>query len=319
MNTLTPKNPYELIITETLPLDQNPAAVYLSGLRETGRRTQKQSLDFMAGLLTGNPDCLLCNWAGLRYQHTTAIRSKLNEIYKPATVNKMLSALRGVLKQAYLLNQMSADDYQRAIMVKSVEGSTLPRGRELSSGEISALMQACENDKTSAGVRDAAIIAVMYVGGLRREEVTTLDISDYDHDTGKMIIRGKRQKERTAYLQNGAGRAIEDWLNIRGTIEGALFNPINKGGKVTTRRLTNQAIYNMLKKRAEEAGVSEFSPHDLRRTFVSDLLDAGADIAVISKMAGHANVQTTARYDRRPEEAKRKAAGLLHVPYKGKK
>jgi len=244
---------------------------------------------------------------------------KLNEIYKPATVNKMLSALRGVLKQAYLLNQMSADDYQRAIMVKSVEGSTLPRGRELSSGEISALMQACENDKTSAGVRDAAIIAVMYVGGLRREEVTTLDISDYDHDTGKMIIRGKRQKERTAYLQNGAGRAIEDWLNIRGTIEGALFNPINKGGKVTTRRLTNQAIYNMLKKRAEEAGVSEFSPHDLRRTFVSDLLDAGADIAVISKMAGHANVQTTARYDRRPEEAKRKAAGLLHVPYKGKK
>jgi len=318
MNTLTQQNPNELVISETLPLDQNPAAVYLSGLRETGRRTQKQSLDFMAGLLTGNANCFSCNWAGLRYQHTTAIRSMLNEVYKPATVNKMLSALRGVLKQAYLLNQISADDYQRAIMVKSVEGSTLPRGRELSSGEISALMQACEDDKTSAGIRDAAIIAVMYVGGLRREEVTALDIGDYDRETGKMIIRGKRQKERTAYLQNGAGRALEDWLNIRGTLEGALFLPVNKGGKITNRRMTNQAIYNMLKKRAEEAGVSEFSPHDIRRTFVSDLLDAGADIAVISKMAGHANVQTTARYDRRPEEAKRKAAGLLHVPYRGR-
>jgi len=81
--------------------------------------------------------------------------------------------------------------------------------------------------------------------------------------------------------------------------------------------LTNQTILNMLKKRGEEAGVSNFSLHDLRRTFVSDLLDTGADIAVISKMAGHAKVQTTARYDRRSEEAKRKAAGLLHIPYRG--
>lgn len=74
---------------------------------------------------------------------------------------------------------------------------------------------------------------------------------------------------------------------------------------------------NMMSKRAELASVKDFSPHDMRRTFVSDLLEAGADIATVAKMAGHASVNTTARYDRRPEQTKQKSAEMLFVPYTG--
>jgi integrase len=105
---------------------------------------------------------------------------------------------------------------------------------------------------------------------------------------------------------NGGSAALADWLAERGDGPGPLFCPVNKAGKIEVRRMTAQAVWNLLQKRATEGGVRAFSPHDLRRMFVSDLLDASADIATVAKMAGHANVQTTARYDRRPEDAKRR-------------
>ena len=297
-------------------VERHPVVVYLAGLAPTGRRSMKGRLLIVTRLL-GHANPLTVPWHMLRFEHVSAIRTLLQQRGNaPATVNATLYAIRGVARAAFNLELMNADDYQRLCGVKPVRGERLPAGRALSSGELNALMDACVADEGPAGARDAALIALLYAAGLRRAEIVALDVEDYDPETGEIRVLGKGDKERLVYVDNGAADALRDWLLVRGDERGALFLPINKAGALQWRQLTDQAIYNMLRKRAREAAVKQVSPHDLRRSFILDLLDAGADISTASKLAGHANVQTTARYDRRGEEAKRKAAGLLHVPYR---
>jgi len=303
----------------SVPLDQNPAAVYLARLAPGSRRTMRGALDTIASLLTaGRLDAEDLPWHKLRYQHTAAVRAALTEKYAPATANKHLAALRGVLKEAWRLVLMESDDYHRAVDLPGVKGSTLPKGRALSSGEIRALFDACA-DGTPGGARDAALVAALYGAGLRRSESVALDLADYEPSGGALAVReGKGRKARYAYLPAGGRAAMDAWIEVRGDEPGPLLCPVRKDGLVTVRRMSAQAVLHALRKRQELApGVAPFSPHDLRRTFIGDLLDAGADLAAAQRLAGHAQVGTTARYDRRPEEMKRRAAELLHVPFVG--
>ncbi len=211
---------------------------------------------------------------------------------------------------------MSAEDLHRARDVKTIRSSPLPKGRRVTSGEFVALAAACRRDESAHGPRDAGLLALLYVGGLRRAEVAALDIDDWSPATGELIVRsGKGRKDRIVFVANGGGRAMAAWLSARSEHPGPLFLALTKSGRLTARRISGQAIQDVCQKRAREAGVDPFTPHDLRRSFVSDLLDAGEDIVTVQRAAGHANVQTTARYDRRGDEALRRAATRLHFPY----
>lgn len=306
-----------LVLVVSLPSDRNPSAVYLARLAPSSRRPMRDALETIAGLLTGgSADAMSVDWSAVRYQHSQAVRSALAAKYAPATANRMLSALRGVLREAWRLGLSNAEDYQRAADIETVRGERLPRGRALSMGELGALMRACSADESAAGVRDAALLGLLYGSGMRRAEVVALDLADFDRESGALVIReGKGRKDRTVYATNGAADALTDWLTARGTEPGPLFLPVNRGGSIVARRMTGQAVLYVVARRAEDAKVATFSPHDLRRTMISHLLDAGADIVTVQKLAGHSNVQTTARYDRRGEETKKRAAELLHVPY----
>ena len=303
-----------LVLRIPPPLTEHPASVYLSSLAPGSEPTMKRSLNLVAQLLTNNEaDYLTLDWAALRYKHTAAIRGALIKNYEPATVNRVLCALRRVLKEALRLELISPVDYARAVDISSVKSSKELRGRALTQNEIDALMTVCFGDRTPAGFRDAALIAILRGAGLRRAEVVKLDLKDFNNDGEIKIRSGKGRVDRTVYLSPGATKIVDDWLEIRTLEAGALLCQVNKSGRVVMQRLTPQAILFILQKRCKEVGLEHFSHHDMRRTFVSDLLNAGVDIATVQSLAGHSNPAITARYDRRGEERKRIASAQLEI------
>lgn len=276
----------------------------------------RQALNAIASLLTnGSADALTLDWAALRYKHTSAIRFALSEKYAPATANKMLGALRRVLKEALLLDLIEPQDYQKATAIKDIKFTRELRGRALSREEVASLIDVCKRDANPVmGARDAALMAILRGGGLRREEAVKLEMRDLNVGESSLKIRsGKGGKDRTVYLPPLLLSLVEDWVRIRGKAKGALLCHIKKGGSVVVRRLTAQSVWYILEKRATEADVANFSPHDFRRTFISELLDAGVDLVTVQQLAGHADPTITAKYDRRKEETKRRAVQVLDV------
>ncbi|HHP7231136.1 MAG TPA: tyrosine-type recombinase/integrase [Xenococcaceae cyanobacterium] len=305
----------QLKLHEPVPVTLHPAAVYLSSLSEGSRRSMLSSLNAIARLLTeGECDAFSLDWSKLRYHHTAAVRTALKQRLAPTTTNKMLVALRRVLTEAYRLDLIDASDYHKAVDISNVKGTGKLRGRALDTDEIESLIECCYEQGDAIAKRDAAVIAILRCGGIRRQEIVRLELDDLEFKTGELTIRrGKGGKFRIVYLTNEAIGMIEDWLEVRGDLTGALICPVNKGGSITLRHFAEDGdgIYKLVKARAISAGVKHFSPHDFRRTFCSDLLAEGEDVFTVQELAGHASPATTAKYDRRGEGRKRRAVKRL--------
>ncbi len=294
---------------------RNPALVYLArvgaGSRATVESTLRQIVEMVSpgGSVAGFP------WHELRAEHTAALRARIADLYAPATGNKMLSFLRGVVRSSWRLGYMTAEEKDRALDIPNVRGFREPKGRWLTEAEIVALFDACHRDVAPAGRRDAALLVAMVATGMRRGEMTALTVEGY-HSGGLQVI-GKGNKQRTVPLHANAEAALTDWLRERGPQPGPLFCRIFKGGHVAPARgMTPQAVHLILARRALEGGVTNITPHDIRRTFATGLIDAGWDLSLVQRLMGHASVNTTTKYDRRGDESKREAVSSISVPYK---
>lgn len=306
---IEPARPGELATTTPA----GPFEGVLSGLSAHTVRAYKRHLEAFLAWYTSQ------RFPGLSRAVVVAYRGYLQAQGKrPPTINQALSAIRLMVGEAAENGKLDRETAAAIGRVRNIKSQALPAGRALASGELYALLNACEAGP--AGVRDAAMIALLYSAGLRRGELAGLDLADYDAALGELkILHAKGNKQRLVPVQNGAAAALADWLKARGDWPGPLFCPVYRSGHIKPDRLTTQAVYHIIQKRARLAGLEKrISPHDFRRTVIGDLLDRGADMVTVQHLVGHSKPETTARYDRRGDATKRKAVGLLHVPYRSK-
>jgi integrase/recombinase XerC len=146
-------------------------------------------------------------------------------------------------------------------------------------------------DAPGARVRDHAILEMLYASGLRVSELAGLDLSDVDRAAGTVRVLGKGNKERVVPFGGGAAGALEAYLAERGGGPGPLFRNA-RGGRLGVR-----SIHTIVRRRARAVGIGRrVSPHTLRHTFATHLLDAGADLRLIQELLGHQRLSTTQRY-----------------------
>jgi integrase len=274
------------------------------------------ALDRIARILRPNdPEATARNtpWYQLDPVHVDAIVAVLAESYAPATANQYLAALRGLIKTLGRLGLLPADTERRLLDFKLRKNNRPLSGRALSMDEIKQLFATCD-DGSIVGVRNAALLALAFHGGMRRDEIARATIDWLAEDRAEIRIVGKGGKIREVPLAASARHRLDAWLDATGATssDAPLIRRVSRAGALGAV-LTVDGVYSVLHAIGRKSGVTNFTPHDLRRTFVTELLARGVDVVTTARMAGHSDVRTTMLYDRRLKDVARSAAATLNL------
>lgn len=282
---------------------KNPAVAYLMNLHSVlSRRNMAWQLNSIARFF-GAQSLETCAWEKMDYADVLRYRATMEaQGAGPTKLANSLAAIRGVVQQAWMLGLISAETKMRIESVKKGRGSRVAHGKSLTADESQELLGACQSSDNPGSVRDSAMLALGLGSGLRRAEIISLRLEDLDLKHRTLTVVGKGNKERRGWFSPAVGDLLSSWLRLRGD-EGCpnVFCSVLRGTRIHTEwPLTPNAFNQMLVRRSAAAGV-KLSPHDLRRTFASRMLEAGADIDTVRLAMGHASITTTQRYDKRPE------------------
>jgi site-specific recombinase XerD len=210
------------------------------------------------------------------------------------TQNYHLIALRSFLK--YLARRDV-----KALAPDKIELATAKRPQVsfLDADEVMALFDACDTSNI-IGLRDRAILELLFSTGLRVSELVKLNIDSINLDENEFSIRGKGQKDRPVYVSDSANEALHNYLKARKDSYEALFVQASKRKNeddIAISRLTPRTIQRIVERYRTKAGITKHvTPHTLRHSFATDLLGNGADLRSVQSLLGHANIATTQIY-----------------------
>ncbi len=207
---------------------------------------------------------------------------------------RTIVAVRGFHKFA-VLDGLATHDPASVVKPPS-PARRLPKALPLS--EVEAILEAASAPGTPLSIRDRALLELLYGTGARISEAVGLDVDDIDLEIGQVLLRGKGSKERIVPIGSYARAALASYLD---DARRDLLGPTTPTGAVFLNsrggRLSRQSAWAVLVKAAQHAGITkDVSPHTLRHSFATHLLDGGADVRVVQELLGHASVTTTQVY-----------------------
>jgi len=256
-------------------LSANTVAGYRNDLTRLGEALAKRGGD----LLTAVPPALAGHLRDLRVQGLS-----------PRSISRALSAIRGFYENLVVLGERA--DNPAVNLLPPRLGRTLPK--VLSESQVESLL-AAPDVTTPLGLRDRAMLELLYATGLRVSELVGLQLPQLRLDSGFLVAFGKGSKERIVPVGESAEEWVKRWLrDVRPEVSKGRHQAVfvNYAGEPMTR----MGFWKNLKAYGVQAGIRDLSPHVLRHSFATHLLEHGADLRAVQSMLGHADISTTQIY-----------------------
>lgn len=296
-----------------------PYALYLSRLAPNSRQSIHSQMRSIARLMKWPDATLPHQLSKVDYQQALQIRALLiHQQWSARSINRAMTALKGIVNVAALMGQADRQQVAHIASISNMKHGA-HQGHPLSAKHVTDLFTLLATHQGNYGQRTRVIFALFLGTGLRRSELAALTLAHYDRARATLTVAaGKGNKSRVVYLPDWVEQQVQQWLKQRGQRPGWLVCKCTLSGRLdVTEPVSHDTLYRLVKDKLAAIGVSGASPHDLRRTFITRLLEQGVDINTVRQMAGHADISTTTLYDKRGDAFMRDAAAALNYAAKG--
>ncbi|MDW5286714.1 tyrosine-type recombinase/integrase [Alteromonas macleodii] len=289
-----------------------PYALYLGRLAPNSQRSIASQLNSIADLLRWPEKKREMMYHKIDFQQASHIKALLiANGWSARSINRAMTAIRSIVGVA-VMSGMAPEMQLVQLRAISKVSHGAHDGKPLSVKQVQTLFAHLKQNTSVLGIRNYAVLATLLGTGLRRSELVALLLQDYVAGSALIVRKGKGNKSRTVHLPEWARHALNEWLVLRGKQEGYLFHRVARGGNIQhDTHLSSCAVYSLIRKSLSAIGIEGVSPHDLRRTFITRLLEQNVDLNTVRQMAGHADISTTIMYDKRSEKVMQQAASLL--------